>query len=109
MTDWAVGDLAVCVERGEIFCEHGLQWTGGFLGECAPSTVTVIAPATAEWGRVGHQCGCVVLNLADGSHGVAQRFRKIRPDEHQGNAEDWALLLETAKPKQLEPISEGKK
>lgn len=86
MTDWAVGDLALCVDAS--------------IHEC---TVTWIA-AMPETGKVytvmdlfadGPDLNLVLeeLHRACGIGLRAWRFRKIRPDEHEPCEEEFAKLL----------------
>lgn len=96
MSDWQVGDLAVCTKTGAIQCPHfplALH-----RGERLPPTtlrVTAITPAAGEIS--GRLCGCVVLHFEGGKGGVAQRFRKIRPDEHEACEEEFVTLLKRTK------------
>jgi hypothetical protein len=90
MTDWKVGDYAVCVRRGEVRCPHDIRW----LGRANPTTdaplkVTSLRDATTTRGR---RCGCLSLMLADGSKGLALRFRRVVPDARKAGNECRQLI-----------------
>lgn len=95
MSDWAVGDLAVCVDASP--CPHS-PWLGSCgLVEGRSYTVTGILPGSL-WDRC--EFGLTLAEIAPPApleSYASDRFRKIRPDEHTGSADDWALILETAK------------
>jgi len=96
MSDWSVGDLAVCIHDGH--CTH-----------CG-------APAGVEKGRLYRVSGVnlnphrVTLSLegvpditAPDHHPghVVGRFRKIRPDEHEGCEPEFVTLLKRIRQPQL--------
>lgn len=86
--DWAVGDLAVCVDDRPcpFYGPHPDIKAGRIY------TVAEVLP------RNGLRLAGIVSYSPSG--GFATRmFRKIRPDSHEGSAEDWALILETTKRK----------
>ncbi len=95
MSDWQVGDLAVCVSKSGAWRHGG---TGPFNSGpkaghvCTVRAVGAWAKHTILWFNEwpGSGLGC--------SYG-ASSFRKIRPDSHEGNVEDWNLILETTKRK----------
>lgn len=99
MADWEVGDLALCVDASEYRCQGKCLHTGT---RCPPigslNKVLEIAVARVEFGSLtGRPCGCISLIFADRMHGVARRFRKIRPDEHQACEPDFVTLLKRSK------------
>lgn len=94
MSDWQVGDLAVCVNAGSAgsALEDGRIYTvSGIFSQSGPSWLRSHAP-------YGLYLAEAVAPSSSGSFDP-ERFRKIRPDEHEGNAEDWQLLRETHKRK----------
>jgi hypothetical protein len=93
---WEVGDLVVCVDDaphptyGRAIVERGCTYH--VIG-----VVTAPNPHVVFGGRVGLLLKGVD---ADAPWGFSsRRFRKIRPDAHEGNVEDWNLILETTKRK----------
>ena len=98
--DWQVGDLAVCVRDGPVFCRvpgYEIEHCGT-LAPRRGRTVRVasIYPAVCDDGCVA-ECGCIVLQAEDGSAGIAKRFRKIRPDQHEPCEEEFRILLQLSK------------
>jgi len=87
--DWKPGDLAVCVNRRTIICDK-FAHTGG---NCAALT----GPAEVVSVEV-KSCGCIRLRFA-ASSGVAQRFRKVRPDQHEPCEAEFITLLNRTKRK----------
>ena len=95
--DWQVGDLAVCVNRKRIHCGHTDIHNGDFLPE-GNSALRVVAVGRARtYTGTAARCGCVELTLENGSAGVASRFRKIRPDEHEACEPEFVTLLKKSK------------
>ena len=88
--DWQVGDLALMIESGQLQCPHMRNVI--HMGSLCPSPGAVRKVVCVEESRVVNSfsrslyCGCIDLDFADGTGGVSQRFRKIRP--HQPDAED---------------------
>lgn len=98
MSDWQVGDLAVCVKGGEIRCPNCLHKGGDVPRHGKAVEVVHIGASIIGYGPgAGFPCGCVCLYLADGTCGVSQRFRKIRPDEHEACEEEFRILLKLSK------------
>jgi hypothetical protein len=99
MSDWAPGDLAVCVTRDPFVCEHGC--THGGMATPALGVVKEVVAVRLEimdWGRIaGQPCGCLDMVFADGSHGNVVRFRKIRPDKHEECEPEFVTLLKRSK------------
>jgi hypothetical protein len=90
MTDWKAGDYAVCVRRGEVRCPHNIRWLGGENPATdAPLKVVKVYLVIT---RDGRKCGCVCLNLADGSSGLALRFRRVVPDARKAGNECRQLI-----------------
>jgi hypothetical protein len=87
VSDWQVGELAVCVDvdwydcNGRVHVPRTIQ-----LGEVR--RVEAVVPA---------DCGqCVGLIFAD-TRAVAQRFRKIRPDAHEACESEFMTLLKKSR------------
>lgn len=91
MSDWNIGDLAVCVEPGDWFDinkrvfdsfgpEVGSVCTVEGFGECSGEMSLLLF----EW---------------PADEFTASAFRKIRPDAAEGHASDWELILEGSKRK----------
>jgi hypothetical protein len=86
MSDWAVGDRALCVEDG-VFIDHvGDRCGARIVGQLVRGRVYLVR-------RVGFLAGHTVLDIGLSFPKAAARFRKIRPDSHEGNAEDWREIL----------------
>ena len=92
MSDWQVGDLAVCVELDDI---HPV-----WRKQCAlkvGESYRVAALHTSPWN------GSVLLDLGWPNHAfqyfhpAAWRFRKIRPDEHEACEPKFVTLLKRTK------------
>ena len=90
MADWAVGDLAVCVDDAP--CKR----TGAACPCNKGEVYRVSGIALSRAGHIGLHLEGIAFpsNTGAAYHGL---FRKIRPDEHTGNAEDWQLIIETTK------------
>jgi hypothetical protein len=85
LSDWQAGDLALCVNKGVLHCDCGVELTGEdappagaarevvHVGRCDDDDPTL--PDDEEW----EPCEFPVLHFADGASGNAIRFRKIRP------------------------------
>jgi hypothetical protein len=89
MSDWQVGDLAVCIHDEPILC-GGRYHMGKGLRVGESFEVLRIYPAA---------CGrCVALALDGRKRGVvSQRFRKIRPDKHEDCEPEFVTLLKRTK------------
>lgn len=96
--DWKQGDLAVCVNRAEIACEFPCKHTAAAVTNSDGALrVVSVRPSTITEGRsAGLLCGCTELVLADGSRGIVQRFRKIKPDTTEPCEEEFITLLKRA-------------
>jgi hypothetical protein len=96
--DWKVGDLAVCVDVSPFRCQRTLH-IGPKLAEGA--TVQVLGVGVRP-------CGCRVL-LWPGTElgGVAHRFRKIHPDEHEACEDEFVTLLNRSKQPEKLPMVEA--
>lgn len=84
---WEVGDLALCVDGSP--CGH----CGGDAGVdagCVYRVESVESDGTKVYLAVEGERHQPQHKPGVSSH----RFRKIRPDEHEGNADDWNLLTE---------------
>lgn len=78
MSDWQVGDLALCVTRDPIKCP---QLSGSHQGEWAPAVgsvrkVVAIGPSRAPGFT---HCDCVGLSLETEEVGHNLRFVKVTP------------------------------
>lgn len=88
---WEVGDKALCVASGD-HSRAGVIYT----------VIAVTEPGeTDPWGFLNF-IGETILEMAELPNGVgvgcsADRFRKLRPDRHEGEREDWELLLGSVK------------
>jgi hypothetical protein len=94
MTDWAVGDLAVCVDtlRPE---EAKPGRSGG--DTCRKGAVfTVIGIARDAWGNVGLILDDIRSDHPTGGY-LASAFRKIRPDKHEECEPEFVTLLKRSK------------
>jgi hypothetical protein len=85
--DWQAGDLAVCVDvsvQHTVFVHVG---TGLSLG------------ATYRVDGIGEpsMAGLPTLILSDVGRKFANRFRKIRPDEHEACEPEFVTLLKRTK------------
>lgn len=91
--DWAVGDLAVCVDdnyRSDTTGHARLLRTG------AVYTVEAVGV-----NRLGQQ-GLVLQGIRSGGYlggYLAERFRKIRPDAHEACEAEFVTLLKRTKRK----------
>ena len=98
MSDWQVGDLAVCVDDSPCKCPCGgspVSVTAGVIyrveamrpnpGSTGPWPTLILQGVGA---RPGHYRG---VN--------ENRFRKIRPDEHRACEEEFVTLLKRSKRK----------
>ena len=97
--DWKVGDLAVCVDARQ---NPGVRTTGDKLQEGSIYRVSGIGRESARHSLYGADSGLFLEGMRSGSLSggyAASRFRKIRPDEHEGEREDWQLLLDSMKRK----------
>lgn len=100
--NWAVGDLAVCVDDGQISCGCGKKHNNS-EGRCVAGRTSKVAKIV-EARNISVKCAisgccCETLVLDNGTAGLSIRFRKVKPDSHEGSADDWALILETTKRK----------
>ena len=97
MSDWQVGDLAVCVDDSPCRCgapcrhpqNHAIQMVAG-------RTYTVNHWIVFQ-GKLYLTLAGVKIISHWGVHGRADRFRKIRPDEHEACEEEFVTLLNRTK------------
>jgi hypothetical protein len=87
VSDWQVGDLALCVD-GTWFDQCGLRFPGPKTGEVHSVTDVTVAPE-----------GFTCIDLEGfGDLGMdARQFRKIRPDEHEDCEPEFVTLLNRIK------------
>jgi hypothetical protein len=93
MSEWQVGDLALCIKSGTVTREGAIY------------TVTEIWPVGAlRFGFVRNVADVPLLIFAevicedgDGSH--PSRFRRIRRDRHESCEPEFVALLKSSKPK----------
>jgi hypothetical protein len=103
MSDWQVGDLALCVNRDPLACESGNRLSHMHTGECAPPLgatrcVIAIGPSRLFYPSPRfRECGCLSLKFSDGTVALAKRCRKIRPDEHEACELEFVKLLKRTK------------
>lgn len=90
MSDWAVGDLAACINKG--------GWIDGSTGKPAQG---MPYGWVGQVIRVWDQVGSTMLVFETGNpHGYsARQFRKIRPDEHGACEPEFVTLLKRTKRK----------
>lgn len=94
MSDWQVGDLAVCVDVGDAprtkFSGTGVAGRRLSLG----ATYTVVAIGA-------HRVTSETILLMEGqpNYAGAFRFRKIRPDAHEACEAEFLTLLKRSKRK----------
>lgn len=91
MSDWQVGDLAVCVASGNITRE-GSTYT----------VAAVIPPGALDFGRFNSYDRPVLYFVGldppeSGNGSDSARFRKIRPDEHESCEPEFVELLKRSK------------
>lgn len=103
--DWKPGDLALCVNRGEIDCPHGIIFCGGGVPPVGSvSTVSKFGTVRSiETDRSQATCGCGCLLFSDGTSGLSLRFRKIHPHTPDEQDEITIRLLNSAPVK--EPVA----
>jgi hypothetical protein len=97
MSDWQVGDLAVCVDASS---RHPGNMSSSVLREGAVYTVIGIAPPE-RWITGEYGIGLVFAEVrqpvnSDGSF-IATRFRKIRPDKHESCEPEFVTLLKRSR------------
>jgi len=93
---WEVGDLALCVDAGVIQVNGSAADADNLLHEGQVYRVKGVVVRDGVWRNAP------ALRLTEIPHhrGFAQvRFRKIKPDSHEGEIEDWQLLLDSMKRK----------
>ena len=109
MSDWQVGDLAVCVDDGPCSCER-----------CPPNTPTglVLGRAYRVLAVLPYNQGCALdvglrpRGIPHHSFGIgvaflSKRFRKVRPDAHEKCEDEFITLLKRRKsPSREEHIAE---
>lgn len=100
MSDWQIGDLALCVDDGIIHCGGGNMHTG----QCAPKRgavlrVTGIIAVTYALNGKLMDCGCPAIEFAGGLGATPKRLRKILPDKHEPCEAEFVTLLKRRKVK----------
>ena len=98
MSDWQIGDLALCVDDGIIQCDGGRHLGGNAPKKGAVLRVDGIVTSYAEDGRL-MPCGCVTVLLAGGFKATPKRLRKILPDKHEACEAEFLTLLKCGKVK----------
>lgn len=92
MTDWQVGDYALCVTEGPIICPHHTKETG-FASPPRGAVKRVSAVGRMVFLLTGKQCcNCQALQMDNGSAGIAMRFIKVTPTPEQIAAESAAHI-----------------
>lgn len=93
MSDWAVGDLAVCVDDGD-------SWYGKFpcrKGHIYRVTgIHIARPGFSDAGRLGLLLEGVHSGSPSGAFDAC-RFRKVKPDEHTACESEFVDLLKRSK------------
>jgi hypothetical protein len=94
MSDWAVGDLAVCVNTDDLqTCIPGRRGVAGRrfkLGSTYCVVAVSVHAATQE---------PVLLLEGQSQTAAARRFRKILPDKHEACESEFVTLLNRIKRK----------
>jgi hypothetical protein len=92
MSDWQVGDLAVCVDVSDRFYAQyrrtALAGRRFAIGKKYRVVATSIHRITGEE---------ILLMEGQPDTAGAWRFRKIRPDEHEACEEEFVILLKLSK------------
>ena len=91
--DWKPGDWAVCVNAGPIKCPTHMVVHLGVRSPALNSAGRVASVRPCHPARRGTVCHCIALEFADGSSGIARRFRKILPDKHEPCEQEFVALL----------------
>jgi hypothetical protein len=100
VSDWQVGDLAVCVVVGDVHCVRCRHRGNGSPQDALARKVVAVRLSIMTRGpNAGTPCGCVTLDLDDGSMGVVQRFRKVISDKHEPCEAEFVTLLNRTKRK----------
>ena len=99
MSDWQVGDLAVCVDaRPNPRCGH----RPSPLVEGKVYRVAGIDPYPERHALYGMDTGLFLRGMRSAANSggfAASRFRKIRPDEHEACEPEFVQLLKRSKRK----------
>jgi hypothetical protein len=95
MSDWQVGDLAVCVDAAPRVCECGKT----HLGTTAPLGRTVEVSACGIDARFCTKYPIMRWRGGPIDGALALRFRKVRPDEHEDCEPEFVELLNRIKRK----------
>jgi hypothetical protein len=91
MSDWQVGDLALCL------ADHG-DWVGMSYGAVVKGPENGAVSRVIEIGYAGDG-----LKFAEFGHFFHRdRFRKIRPDEHEACEPEFVTLLKRVKAPAIE-------
>jgi hypothetical protein len=93
MSDWQVGDLALCVDASQRGSEYPSRLVKG-------SIYTVTGIDTEPGLLDTAPCGLLLAEVAPAGHYDAfacDRFRKIRPDEHEACEPEFVRLLKRSK------------
>ena len=93
--DWKVGDLALCVDAGP-FSHPRFRTTkpGRHILLSRGAVYRVARPLFEEMTGL---CGLALEEFPD-HEWLAERFRKIRPDEHEDCEPEFVTLLNNCKP-----------
>jgi hypothetical protein len=95
MSDWQVGDLAVCVDAepqaGDFIRDSQLRVGSVY-------TVTRVLLSGGRGDRTAIGLSLLGMRPAGGREGYCEdRFRKIRPDEHEACEPEFVTLLKRTK------------
>jgi hypothetical protein len=93
---WEVGDLAMCVDAAPRPCSCGALHTGHNVTEGASYRVVALGDPHS-FGESSLVCDKLCLLMDHGKSGLAERFRKIRPDEHEKCEPEFVTLLKRRK------------
>lgn len=109
MSDWQVGDLALCVDDGPCGCGYCCGSPSGLV-EGKAYTVLAVCPVDPVDDPLRTWLSLVVDSppLPTWEHPEegfsARRFRKIRPDEHEACENEFVILLKLSKQRAASPL-----
>ena len=98
MTDWAVGDLALCVDDGIIMCRGIVH---GGMNAPKRGAILRVSEITAGLyaGNPPSPCGCLTIHFSGSLMAAHIRLRKILPDKHEPCEAEFVTLLKRGKVK----------
>jgi hypothetical protein len=97
MSDWAVGDLALCIESGTQTREGVIYTVVGVV----PAGVDFPCDCHRNYGPDDNLFLAGIHYESCGQSSGADRFRKIRPDEREACEPEFVTLLQRIKRKEV--------